>query len=453
VQRHEAEHGTAIKQWEQIMSGVATATEIPATLLFVDDEANILSSLRRLFRPQGYRILIAEGGAQGLEIMAQERVDLVVSDMRMPEMNGAQFLEKVRAGWPDTVRILLTGYAEIEATIDAINKGQIYRYISKPWDDNDIMLIIRHALQQKRLEREKLRLEELTSRQNEQLKDLNVNLEAKVAARTGELNQTMQFLEAANDKLKKSFIMSVRVFSNLIEMRNPNKAGHSRRVGDLARALAQKMGMGPIDTQDVFVAALLLDVGKIGLPDRLLEKPFNNLNIEERAEVLKCPIRGEMALMALEQLQGAAKLIRNHCERYDGTGYPDRLSGLEIPLGARILRVAADYDSALMGTSFVKPLKKAEVSLLIQDGKGKHYDPAVVEALLEQLISANVASQAEVALRSGQLKAGMTLSQDLVARNGEMLLAKEHVLTDQIIGHIRSYERMDNHPLTIYSRV
>ena len=98
-------------------------TEANATLLFVDDEANILSSLKRLFRPFGYRIFTAEGGAQALEIMERESVDLVISDMRMPEMNGAQFLEKVNEKWPETVRILLTGYSEISSTIDAINKG------------------------------------------------------------------------------------------------------------------------------------------------------------------------------------------------------------------------------------------------------------------------------------------------------------------------------------------
>src|SRR3990172_7980793 len=133
-----------------------------ATLLFVDDEANILSSLKRLFRPFGYRIFTAESGTQGLEIMEREVVDLVISDMRMPEMNGAQFLEKVREKWPETVRILLTGYAEIGTTIDAINKGQIYRYVSKPWEDNDLTVAIKHALQQKMLEQEKRRLEELT---------------------------------------------------------------------------------------------------------------------------------------------------------------------------------------------------------------------------------------------------------------------------------------------------
>ena len=429
-----------------------TPSEAPATIIFVDDEANILSSLKRLFRPFGYRIFTAEGGAQGLEILAREHVDLVVSDMRMPEMNGAQFLEKVRESWPDTVRILLTGYSEIGATIDAINKGQIYRYVSKPWDDNDIVLTVRLALQQQMLEREKQRLEELTRSQNDELKDLNAHLEEKVLARTQSLHETMQSLDVAYGKLKRSFITSVRVFSNLIEMRNPNKSGHSRRVADLARTIAQKMGMPAAEVQDVFVAGLLLDVGTIGLPDRLLDRAFNTLNFDERSEVVKYPVKGEMALMALEQLQGAAKLIRCHREHFDGSGYPEHLSGLAIPLGARILSVAEDYDTALMGTRYTKPLKPAQAQLLIQDGKATLYDPAVLKVFMNELLCARkeMDRNLELTLRSGQVLPGMVLSRDLMTAKGDMLLAKEHVLDESIIEQIRVFERMEGHKLTLY---
>lgn len=118
-----------------------------------------------------------------------------------------------------------------------------------------------------------------------------------------------------------------------------------------------------------------------------------------------------MALMALEQLHGAAKLIRSHRERFDGVGYPDQLAGLAIPLGARILALVEDYDTALMGTSFVKPLKPADASLMIQDGKGKGYDPAVVDAFLNETGKARTASDGilELTLRCGQLKPGMHL--------------------------------------------
>lgn len=143
------------------------ASEPQATILCVDDEANILSSLRRVFRAKGYRMLTAGSGREGLEILESEPVDLVISDMRMPEMDGARFLEYVRDRWPDTIRLLLTGHADIQSILDAINRGEIYRYITKPWDDSDITLVVRHALERKALEQEKKRLEALTRHQNE----------------------------------------------------------------------------------------------------------------------------------------------------------------------------------------------------------------------------------------------------------------------------------------------
>ncbi len=428
-----------------------SAPDATMTLLFVDDEANILSSLKRLFRPFGYRIFTADGGAQGLEILAQESIDLVVSDMRMPEMNGAQFLEKVRQKWPETMRILLTGYAEIGATIAAINKGQIYRYISKPWEDNDITLTIKLALQHKKLEREKLRLEVLTQQQNEELKDLNANLEEKVKARTEEVRQTMMFLELAHEKLKKSFMTSVRVFSNLIEMRDASMVGHSRRVADLSRTIAQRMGMSNAAVQDVFVAALLLDVGKIGLSDGLLNKTFSSLNKWDRDEFIKYPIKGQLALMALDQLQGSAQLIRNHRERFDGTGFPDQLAGLAIPLGARILALTKDYDACQIETFVKKGLQQAAAVLYIQEGSGKRYDPTIVAAFLNVISSIATPAQTkpELALRRVQLKPGMVLSRDLITKESYLLLAKDYILDAHLIGQIANFERLGDQ-LLIY---
>jgi response regulator RpfG family c-di-GMP phosphodiesterase len=425
-----------------------------ATLLFVDDEVNVLSSLKRLFRPFGYRIFTAEGGTQGLDILARETVDVVVSDMRMPEMNGAQFLQKVNEQWPDTVRILLTGYAEIGATIDAVNKGHIYRYISKPWEDNDIVLAIKQALHQKQLEKANQGLEELTRKQNEELKDLNANLEEKVKARTEEVRQTMGFLEVAHEKLKKGFITSIRVFSNLIEMREGVMAGHSHRVAELSRAIAMQMGMKDAEVQDVFLAALLHDVGKIGLPDYLLEKPFANLTGEERIEVCKHPAKGQTALMALEQLQEAAKLIRSHHEHFDGMGYPDKLHGLEIPLGARIIALANEYDAVQIGTLLNKRLKQSDALLYIQEGKARRYDPAVVDAFMKVMgTSGNAQAIQELAVRMDQAKPGMVLSRDLMSSNGDLLLSKDFRLDSSLISQIKSFDKLgDKLIIYVYDR-
>lgn len=429
---------------------VQAEAEAKATLLLVDDEANVLSSLKRLFRPHGYRILTAESGAAGLEILKHETVDLVISDMRMPGMDGAQFLQKVNKQWPDTVRILLTGYAEIGATIDAINKGHIYRYISKPWEDNDIVLAIRHALLQKQLEKTNLGLEELTRKQNEELKDMNANLEKKVSARTDDLRKAMDSLGGAHEKLKKAFVTSVRVFSNLIEMREGGMAGHSQRVAELARSIAQQMKMPEADVQDVFLGALLHDVGKIGLPDHLLKRPYMSLTKEERLEVMQHPLKGQTALMALEQLQDAAKLIRSHHEHFDGLGYPEKLRGSEIPLGARIIALANEYDAAQIGTLSNKRLSQSEAVLFIQEGRGHRYDPAVVDAFTRVMgIESSTSAVQELSIPMDQAKPGMVSLRDLMSSHKELLLSKEFEPDASLVAKIKGLNSLGD-KLIIY---
>ena len=122
------------------------------TVLFVDDEPRILSAIKRLIRPLELKAYFAESGADGLQVLKEHHIDLVISDMRMPEMDGAQFLTEVKKLWPDTVRMLLTGYADISSTIEALNNGGIYRYISKPWDDIELKKIIGDGLKIRRLE-------------------------------------------------------------------------------------------------------------------------------------------------------------------------------------------------------------------------------------------------------------------------------------------------------------
>ncbi|HCY63407.1 MAG TPA: two-component system response regulator [Oxalobacteraceae bacterium] len=424
---------------------------LSGTLLFVDDEPNILSSLRRLFRTSGYRIWTAESGEEGLAILAREQVDLVISDMRMPNMNGAQFLERVVETSPETIRILLTGHADLGAVVEAINKGRIYRYVAKPWEENDIQLCVRHALERQKLERETRRLQALTRRQNDRLRELNASLEEKVRVRTEQLRQVVASLESALGKLKKNFLTSIRVFSNLIEMREPSLAGHSKRVADLARSIAQKMSLSDAEVQDIFLAGLLHDIGKIGLSDKLLARPWSKLSADERVEHGKHAVKGEASLMALEQLHDAAKLIRSHHERFDGLGYPDGLAGEQIPVGARILAVANDFDAAQIGTLADKQLSPNEALEMIVEGKGKRYDHAVVDLLI-QIAGAppRPAVKAEIQVRASQLMEGMVLSRDLFTREGILLLSKDYVLDQRFIEKIQSFEHADGQPLGIY---
>ena len=432
------------------MSEPATPTLPAATLLFVDDEPSILSSLKRLFRQHGYQIFTAEGGEAGLAVLEKEPIDLVISDMRMPVMDGAHFLEQARLRWPETIRLLLTGYADMESTIAAINKGQIYRYINKPWDDHEIVLIVREALERRRLEQENGRLNSVVEAQNAELRMLNAGLEQKVAERTEELNKAFKYVKSAHARLKTGFINTVQAFSGLTEMRGKNLSGHARRVADHSRALARGLGLSDAEQQNVLFASLLHDIGKIGLPDAILERPLSALDANERVELMRHAERGQQALMQIEQLKDAALLIRHHHELYDGSGYPDHLAGLAIPMGARIIAAANDYDGFTSGILTQQPMKPKEALAYLIENRGKRYDPAVidhyVEILSEQL--KNVID--EIPLRPSLLSPGMVLSRDLMHRDGYMLLSKGFVVDPAVITQLAKIEATEHHHVMVY---
>ncbi|MCD6200160.1 MAG: response regulator [Deltaproteobacteria bacterium] len=169
------------------------------TILCVDDEENILSSLKRLLRKEGYRLLTAPSGAEGLKLLEENSVHLVISDQRMPRMDGTQFLAKVKEGYPDAIRIILTGYTDVDSITESINKGHVYKFLLKPWNDQSLKLEIKQALEQYDLIQTNKTLHEKVLEQNEELKTMNENLEALVSERTKQLeiqNRTLEFSRA-----------------------------------------------------------------------------------------------------------------------------------------------------------------------------------------------------------------------------------------------------------------
>jgi len=415
-------------------------------ILCVDDEPNIVAALKRLFRGSGYQVSTATSAEDALVQLEQSPVDLVFSDMRMPGMDGAQLLEQIRNRWPATMRVMLTGYADISSTIAAINSGQVYRYITKPWDDNEVLATARQIFEFRALEEEKERLAALLHARNQALTELNGTLEEKVADRTHELLQLSQ-------KLKKNYLTSIRVFSNLLEWRGGQLSGHSRRVADLSRRTARAMALSESDQQDVFIAALMHDIGQIGLSDVLLAKPVPRLSDEETVQYRRHASLGEQALMALDDMHGVSNIIRSHHERHDGQGYPDGLAGDHIPVGARILAVADTYDDLQIGHLSSAPLNPVDARAMIARGRGTQFNPEIVDVFLQMLLKAvPEAERPPRMLATSQLRAGMVLARDFLTSEGAVLLSADHVLTEDLIRRLRLRERRDGGEIVLLIR-
>lgn len=413
-----------------------------ARILCVDDEANILSALRRLFRGV-HTVEIAASGTEALKRLAAARYDVVISDMRMPGMDGATLLEQVRQRWPDTVRILLTGFADVDSTVAAINQAEIFRYLSKPWNDAELLHTVEQALTRKHLKEERDRLLALTRQQNEELVELNRALEDRVAQRT-------EALAKANDQLHRAWLTSIKVFTGLMEMRGGGLAGHARRVAELAREMARQMGLNDAEVQDVFLAGLLHDVGKLGLPDAVLTKSLREMSPAEVHQYRTHAALGEQALMPLENLQKAARFVRSHHERYDGRGQPDALVGEQIPLGARILALANDLDNLLHGRLAQKSVQLNLVREQVIELRGARYDPSVVDAWLALL--QRPAASVELSVGAAELQPGDILSQDWVNADGMLMLAAERELDARLIEQIQQYQARAAQPVRLHVR-
>ncbi len=406
----------------------ASAGEARPTVLFVDDEKSILNALKRTFRNTGYRLLTAESGAVGLALLARESVDLIVSDMRMPEMDGAEFLAECARRWPNTIRILLTGYADLDSTIEAVNSGRIYRFMAKPWDDTDIKQAVDTALVLLATERDRVRLLEINKQQNAELQRLNAGLEGEVERRT--------------EQLRESYHETFHIFSQLIESRELIAPGHGLRVGKLARRLAEILQIEGKLVQEVYFAGILHDMGKFSLPDALLRKPAVRWTPDEQALVRQHAHNAPRMLSRIPILEGTATIIKHHHERFDGKGYPDGLAGDAIPLGARIVAVANGYDNFRSGTARGFSNTHAQTIELLVDQMSTVFDPCVIAAVSG--ITADFVSfdkPGVIALSTSYLRSGMILASDLVTSTGMVLYAEGTKLGPTSIDKIADFEQ------------
>jgi putative two-component system response regulator len=320
-------------------------------ILVVDDESANLRLLKRVFSDE-YDVIEADNGVRGLELLKEHAVSLIISDQRMPGITGVQLLEKSLDFRPEAIKILLTGYADIQALIDAINSGKVYKYIPKPWDADELKVTVRRALEA-------------------------YELRQKNDGLLIELRNTLAQLEEVS-------MGTIRALADALDAKCDYTSGHSLRVSRYAVGIAKQMNLAAEDQKDIELAGILHDIGKIGVPESILWKP-DKLNSEEQSIMSSHPIKSAQIIGELKGLGKVRHYVLHHHEHIDGSGYPDKLVGEAIPLGSRIILVADAYDAMTTDRPYRTAIGHERAASELHKFAGKQFDPIIVDALLEMV--------------------------------------------------------------------
>lgn len=321
-------------------------------LLVVDDEEFIRTVIRERMEIEGFLVDEAQDGRQALAKLGMGGYSILLTDIRMPEMDGIALLQEASRRFPDTARIVMTAYAELETAVAAMKNGA-FDYILKPFSFDVLFVTIRNALHKKAMER--------------QLQDYRVNLENRVKEQTELIN--------------KMYVRAINALIKALEAKDFYTRGHSQRVTRYSVAIGQDLGLPPDQIRELRRAASLHDLGKIGVRDAILNKP-GKLTDEEIGEVLRHP---EMATRILSPIPFFRKLlpsILHHHERFDGLGYPGRLKGKEIPLDSRIMAVCDAYDAMTSDRAYRAALPAEDAAAEILRCSGAQFDPEIVSVFL-----------------------------------------------------------------------
>lgn len=426
----------------------------PARLLFVDDEQPILNSLKRVFRDKNkYIIELATSGQEGLERLREEAFDVIISDMRMPEMDGAEFLSQASQQAPDTVRLLLTGYSDQEATIRAVNEGRIQAYISKPWENDELKTLVDEAIANKRHLDEKVKSTESLKSQVDLLQGKADNLSKLVSQAQIEIDQTTHSLNVAKEELAKYYDTTIRVFSRIFNARIRSGDAYSSAVVAHSLLLSKLLKLSPEDTQSIRYAALLHQIGKAGLPDQILSTHPKLLSSEAQELYFSHPTKAADLLTPLPFLSDTATIIRHIYEHFSGKGKPDNLTGENIPLGSRILRLVIEYNELVFGIYDGKELSHHDAFERLKEGYQTAFDPNIFDLyskLASLLLQVSKKDKNDSLKQSDQLEKGMVTTRDVISFGGTMLIAKGSELTENLIRQLLRYEQRAGVKLNVY---
>lgn len=320
----------------------ALKSDQPVNVLIVDDDDLVRETLQFVLEDADYQVFPASNAIEALGLLASQPVDMILSDIFMPGMNGFELLRQIKQRRPDVPVVLITGFANIEMARHALKEGAV-DFITKPYNVSEIPILVERNL-----------------------------------TRVGIDNIVKETLHA---EIQKTYRATMEALLAALDTRDTETEGHSERVAAYTMMMAEKLDLTPEELTSIERGALLHDIGKIGVPDSILYKP-GPLNDQEWEVMKQHPIDGYRMCMKVELLQPAAPIVLHHHERWDGKGYPHGLSGEQIPLGARLFAIADTLDAITSDRPYRKAQSFEKACEEIEQCSGKQFDPTIVEIFL-----------------------------------------------------------------------
>lgn len=360
-------------------------------LLIIEDDAAVLHLLQETFTEQGCKVRIAEDIAQARTELTRRVFRVVLSDYNLPDGRGVDLLAELRGTNRQTVPILMTGLADLNVAVDAINRGNVFRYVAKPFDIPALITTVRLASEQfeSLVEQDSLthdilehnRRLELAAAETETLLQ---SARDRIRSEEQTVKRQKAHIETLSGELQTAYFDMVTSLMAAIEAKDPYTKGHGDRVIRYCAQMADVLGLPETVRNDLRFASVLHDLGKIGIPDHILRKP-GLLTPEEHQVMATHVALTDQILKPLPFLGSVRRIIREHHERFDGRGYPEGLQGTQMSLAGRILSVADAFDAMRSDRAYRKAMGLPRAIRELQAGSGSQFCPLCVGALVLSL--------------------------------------------------------------------
>jgi response regulator RpfG family c-di-GMP phosphodiesterase len=418
-------------------------TEQNHTILIVDDEPVVLGALKETLERERYHVVACSSPIKALSILNERQFAVIISDQRMPEMLGLDFLVESRKTHPHASRILVTAVLALPTIVEAINRGEIFRFIAKPWLREELLATVRNAIQRHDLIVHNEVLQARSQQLNAQLMSANGELEKKLH----DLESERQKLDAANTELSSRYESSLELCRRILTAYDPLLGGQAKALVDFASKMSETEHFTDSERQALHSAAWLCDLGLIGISRELL-RTFRaapgSLTERERGALQNHPVYSQTLASLVDPRADIGAIIRSHHEHFDGTGYPDGIAGKSIPWPARCLAVAVGYvESGL-------PKQAAIDQLLARSGT--YYDPEAVRLFLKVSNLVNLPRTVREILLD-ELEPGMVLASGIYSPHGLLLIGEGQLLGPATIAKIQNHNQITpiSQRLLVYS--